>query len=85
MTTDCTEPRLRCPWPNGGGRRWIEADFTGGTLTSDAGALLLGRADQALDLARQLASCFTDHRNPARVVHALSTLVGQRLMGLALG
>ena len=85
MATDCTEPRLRCPWPGSGSRRWIEAGFSGGALTSDAGALPLGRADRALGLTRRMALCFTDHRDPSRVLHAVSTLVGQRVVGLALG
>ncbi|MCY3791926.1 MAG: hypothetical protein OXH63_24380 [Gemmatimonadetes bacterium] len=29
--------RLQCPWPGGGSRHRIVADFSRGTLTSDAG------------------------------------------------
>ena len=85
MMAACTEPRLRCPLPDSRGRRWIKADFTSGTLTSDAGALRLGRADRVLDLTRRLSACVADHRDRTRTTHPVAALVGQRLLGLALG
>ena len=66
-----------------GGR--VVAQFDGGTLTSDAGGLLLGAADRALDLVRRLAECFRDARDPRFVEHSVATLVGQRAFGIALG
>ena len=67
-----------------GGRR-VEAAFDGGALTSDAGALLLQEADRAIGLIDRVAACFRDERDPGRVVHVLRTLIGQRIIGLALG
>ena len=46
-------------------RRRIEARFDGGTLTTDAGALLLGRVDKRLKLIDRLAHCFVDRRDLA--------------------
>ena len=66
------------------GRR-LEAAFDGGTMTSDAGVLLLGRADRRIGLVRRFAGCFVDGRSPAGVEHTLERLVGQRVMGIALG
>jgi hypothetical protein len=66
-------------------RRIIEADFGGGAITSNAGALLLGQLDRGLGLIRRFAACFTDRRNPVFVEHHLETLLGQRIFGLALG
>jgi hypothetical protein len=66
-------------------RRIIEADFDGGTITSNAGALLLGQLDRGVGLIRRFASCFSDRRNPLLVEHRLETLLGQRIFGLALG
>jgi len=66
-------------------RRRVEASFDGGQMTSDAGGLLLGRADRAIRLIDRFSSCFDDHRNPALIEHELATLVGQRVYGLALG
>jgi hypothetical protein len=66
------------------GRRVVAA-FDGGKVTSEAGALLLGATDKAIRLVERLAGCFCDGRSPGRVEHAIATLVGQRVFGLALG
>jgi len=65
--------------------RAVVAAFDGGALTSDAGALLLGATDRAIGLTERFAACFVDHRCPALIEHAVRTLVGQRVFGLALG
>jgi hypothetical protein len=66
-------------------RRDLVADFGGGAITSDAGALLLGATDKAINLVDRFAACFTDGRMAGRVVHDVRTLVGQRVFGIALG
>lgn len=66
-------------------RQQVVADFDGGQLTSDGGALLLREADQALELTRRLADCLTDPRDPAKVIHAQRTMLAQRIHGIALG
>jgi hypothetical protein len=63
----------------------VEASFDGGSMTSDAGALLLGSTDRAIGLIDRFAQCFKDHRNAALIEHRVRTLVGQRVLGLALG
>src|SRR6202161_3276830 len=65
--------------------RPVVAEFDGGALTSDAGGLLLGAADRRLGLVRRLAGCFRDARDPRLVEHAVATLIGQRVFGIALG
>jgi hypothetical protein len=65
--------------------RAVVADFDGGAITSDAGALLLGATDQALGLVDRLAGCFRDQRRPELIEHSVATLIGQRVFGLALG
>lgn len=65
--------------------RAVVASFDGGAITSDAGALLLGATDRAIGLVDRFAACFRDARSPALVEHAVRTLVGQRVFGLALG
>lgn len=81
MTTDCNAQQLEF---QGVGRRTVVAAFDGGTLTSDAGVLLLGEVEQQRGILRQFAACFQDHRNPAFVEHSLEELVRQRVLGLAL-
>jgi hypothetical protein len=67
------------------GARQVVADFSGGTLSTDGGALLLREVNQRLGVARALAQCFDDQRDPRFVDHALEELLAQRLTGLALG
>jgi hypothetical protein len=65
--------------------RKVVASFNGGTMTSNAGALLLGSADRAVRLVERVAGCFVDRRDPTLIEHSVATLVGQRIFGLALG
>jgi hypothetical protein len=67
------------------GSRQVVADFSGGTLSTDGGALLLRQADHRLGLARALAACFDDQRDLRFVDHQLAQLLAQRVAGLALG
>ncbi len=61
------------------------ADFTGGLLSSDGGALLLRQVDSSLGITRSLAACFADRRVPELVVHSVRELLAQRINALALG
>lgn len=65
--------------------REVVARFDGGTMTSDAGALLLREADRRVNLLARLAQCFDDHRKPWLVRHSVSEMVAQRVYALALG
>ena len=65
--------------------REVVAAFDGGTITSDAGALLLGAADRAIGLLDRFAGCFHDVRRAEWIEHEVVTLVGQRVFGIALG
>lgn len=65
--------------------RDVVAAFDGGTITSDAGALLLGATDRAIGLMDRFAGCFHDERRRELIEHEVVTLVGQRVFGIALG
>lgn len=67
------------------GPRRVQADFSGGTLSTDAGALLLRQTDINLGLTAELAQCFYDARNQDWVDHSVQELLRQRLFGTALG
>jgi hypothetical protein len=67
------------------GPRQVQADFSGGTLSTDAGALLLRQVDAHLGLSAELARCFYDERDPVWVDHSVPELLRQRLFGTALG
>jgi hypothetical protein len=63
----------------------VIAGFDGGRVSSEAGALLLKKADEAVDLLGRLSACFTDDRLQEAVEFPVRTLVAQRVMGIALG
>lgn len=67
------------------GRRVIEANFSGGAVSSDGGLRLLRQVDQYLGLSKAVAEVLTDPRDPERIVHSLRDLVAQRLYGLCCG
>ena len=66
-------------------RQQVVADFNGGTLTSDAGGLLLREVDRKLGLTRRLADCIPDPREPLLIQHDQQTMLAQRILGIALG
>jgi hypothetical protein len=82
MPTQCNAEQLEFA---GVEQRRVVAAFDGGLVSSDAGALLLGRTDEAIGLIDQLAGCFIDGRDPELIEHSVRTLVGQRVFGMALG
>ena len=49
--------------------------FDGGRISTDSGALLLGAADRAIELARRFAACFKDARHALFMEHSVQTLV----------
>src|ERR687898_293074 len=65
--------------------RQVVAAFDGGDNTSDAGGLLLGATDRAIDLVARFAACFVDRRAQAQVEHTVAAMVAQRIFGIALG
>ena len=82
MPTECNPTLLEFA-PVEGHR--VVAAFDGGSITSDAGALLLGKTDRVIRLTERLAACFIDARMPELVEHEVSTMVLQRVVGIALG
>jgi len=66
-------------------RKIIQADFNGGSITSDAGALLLRELDKRIGLTEAISSCIPDPRHPLYTVHQQRTMLAQRIFGIALG
>lgn len=67
------------------GWRKVVADFSGGTLSSDGGVLLIRQVDAGLGLTASLSQCFRDGRAAVYVDHTVQQLLAQRIYGLALG
>jgi hypothetical protein len=82
MPTQCNAEQLQFSCVE---RRRVVAAFDGGEVTSDAGALLLMRTERAIGLVDRLAACFMDRRSQNATEHAVRTLVGQRVLGIAAG
>ena len=82
MRTKCSAPLFAFEAVE---RRCVVADFGGGRITSNAGALLLGQLDRGLGLIERFAGCFRDDRRAELIEHEVETLVGQRIFGIALG
>jgi hypothetical protein len=67
------------------GSREVTARFDGGTITSDAGGLLLQEVEAQTRLLADLAGCFDDFRDPELIEHSVEELIKQRVFALALG
>ena len=80
--TKCSASRLEFPRCQG---RHVQAEFSGGAITSDGGVVLLRQVDQRIGLTARLAQALPDSRDPARWEHRLQDLSRQRIYGLALG
>ena len=80
--TDCSRPTL--PFSSLGPRA-VVADFRGGRLTTDSGALLLREVAERTGLFRALDAVIADPRHPVFVVHEQQALIAQRVTAIALG
>ena len=82
MHTECNPEQLQF---QGLGRRQVVADFSGGEVASDGGALLLREVEAGTGIVRSFAECFEDFRNPLLIEHSKYELVSQRVYAVALG
>ena len=67
------------------GSKAVVADFLGGRLTSDAGALLLREIGEQIGLFEALDRSIPDPRNPVFIVHEQQSMLAQRIIAIALG
>jgi hypothetical protein len=80
--TDCSSSSLTFPSCR---RRVVEADFSGGAITSNGGVLLLRQADRLSGLTGAVARRLADGRQRGKVMHDVAALLRQRVYGIALG
>ena len=78
-----SSPTQLCFPPVGG--QTIRADFEGGALSSDFGALLLRGVDRQIGLTARLAAAIHDKRHQSYIDHALRDLLAQRIYQIASG
>src|SRR4249920_1293063 len=67
------------------GSRKVTADFSGGYLSSEGGAVFLRGVDLRMGLIERVAGCFSDYRLPCLVEHKVAEILRQRIGALALG
>jgi len=67
------------------GRREVIGRFDGGTISSDAGGVLLREVERQCGILKQVAGCFQDYRDPERIEHSVEELIKQRVYAIALG
>ena len=63
----------------------LRADFEGGALSSDFGALLLRGVDRQIGLTERLAAAIHDKRHQSYIDHPLRDLLAQRIYQIASG
>jgi hypothetical protein len=63
----------------------VRADFDGGALSSDFGALLLRGIDRQIGFTERLAAAVRDKRHPSYTEHSLRDLFAQRIYQIASG
>lgn len=67
------------------GPKIVVADFQGGRLTTDAGALLIREVDEAIGLFDAIDAAIPDPRNPDLILHDQRAMIAQRVTAIALG
>ena len=63
----------------------VRADFKGGELSSDLGAVVLGAVDRRIGLLNRLTAAITDSRDARYITHPLRDLLTQRVFQIASG
>lgn len=66
-------------------RQAVEIDFDGGTLTSDAGLLLLREVDRRINLLPRINKLIPDPRDPRYTTHSQLEMLTSRIFGIAAG
>jgi hypothetical protein len=82
LKTECKSKQIEF---QGLGKREVIGKFDGGSITSDAGGLLLRETEKRTAILKGFSECFTDFRDKDSIEHTVLELVSQRVYGLALG
>jgi len=76
--------QIRLPFARLSGKQ-VEADFSGGTVTSDGGVLFLRTLESQMGLVSSMVDALRDRRHPSYIDHTLLDLVKQRVFQIACG
>lgn len=81
-STDIAPKQLRLPSISG---YTVRAAFTGGELSSDFGAVLLGAVDLRIGMINRLTAAIVDTRDVRYITHTMHDLLTQRVFQIASG
>jgi hypothetical protein len=65
------------------GRKKVIGSFSGGSITSDGGLLLLREVDKKYGITSKIGRLIFDKRNPLYITHTLNSMLRQRIYGIA--
>src|SRR5690606_14128409 len=82
LPTECTPQVCHFQSLN---KRDVVAEFNGGKITSDGGALLLREVEKRTGMLKRFSECFRDQRDLRLIEHSKEELIRQRVYALALG
>lgn len=82
MQTECLSDELKFQDLS---KRKVIAKFNGGSISTEAGALLLREVETGTGILQSFTKCFIDYRDQERIEHKLEELLSQRIYGIALG
>lgn len=63
----------------------VEADFGGGNVTTDGGAMFLRLVESKVGIIDRIVSCLPDRRHASYVRHSLEEMIQQRVFQIACG
>jgi hypothetical protein len=63
----------------------VVAGFDGGVIDLGHRSAVVGGTERAIGLIEEFARSFSDRRAAEQVEHTVTTMVGQRVFGIALG
>jgi len=75
---------LAIEFPVVAGRK-VTCAFDGGQITSDAGLLVVGKADRLCGLSAVMAQSVSDRRQSSKVTHEMVDLIRERVYAIAMG
>lgn len=78
------DTQTRLPFTSISGKK-VEADFDGGNVTSDGGALFLREVEKEVGVIGRFVGVLRDGRDQRYVDHSLEDLLRQRIFQIALG
>jgi len=59
------------------GKQPVLADFNGGPISADGGAMLLRMTEERIGIVGKFAAAMDDPRRPEFIEHDMSTMIGQ--------